>query len=613
MYQLVTTAGPDKGRYWELSEAGLTVGRGAECDIVVPDPIVSRQHCRLAVTGNRVRLEDLGSRNPPFVNGVPEREALLKAGDEIALGQRRFLVVAAGSSGLDAKDSRKTQTWAWEQEEPASLGVGSVEPPLDPRPSTVQDLALLYNIGRELSTCDSMARLTDEIVRRLRARFRPLRVWMAFPQGAEDLRLYEGASVTAPRDGAPPLEAMKTALAEQRGLLSAERLPAETEGEGERRFVFTLVGPLVLAGTRLAVVALQTEVPHGAYDEEDLQFLVLLCQSVAPLMCAVQNLERLRRDNERLRLQTDETLELVGNSRGIRKVRNQAKRAAQAVLNVLITGETGTGKELVARLIHAQSERAARPFVTVNCAAIPAQLFESQLFGYEKGAFTGAERAFPGRMAEADGGTLFLDEVGDLSADNQARILRAIELGTFRRIGALEDTRVDIRVVAATNKDLAAALEHGAFRRDLYHRLNGIEIYIPPLAERRSDVSVLAEYFLEAHRLEAKRPLKAFSKEALAYLASRPWPGNVRELRNRVLRAIGEAQHDPIEVADVIDTAPPADGYRADTLQPLAEIERRHIEAVLRQCEGNVSAAARVLEIGRTTLYKRMSEYGIQE
>jgi DNA-binding NtrC family response regulator len=250
--------------------------------------------------------------------------------------------------------------------------------------------------------------------------------------------------------------------------------------------------------------------------------------------------------------------------------------------------------------------------VTVNCAAIPRELFEGELFGHEKGAYTGAHDARPGLVSCAHGGTLFLDEVGDLSLENQARILRVVEYGVFRAVGASTETRVNLRVVAATNRDIEAAIKSGGFRVDLYHRLNGFEIHIPPLRERASDIAPLAEHFFQIGKGEAKRTLAGIAPEALDHLRSRPWPGNVRELRNCILRAIATARHDAIALGDVLDRVPRGPVGPVQPSLSLVEAEKTHIGATLRKCNGNIREAAKILQVSPSTLYRKITQYGIE-
>ena len=611
-FQLIAISGKHKGAFWTLDDSGLVLGRDGKCDIQVADPVVSRRHCRILLKVDRVHFEDLGSRNLALVNGIPTDAGFLKAGDEIAIGRERFLVSRTGPGKRSEAPEKAPDTVSWEKGQPIYLEVDSTKPATQTRPRTVQDLATLYEAAREFSSADSMGELLATLRQCLVERFKPLRLWIALVHNKDELTFCEhgeDGDVPAFSGAPPPVETMKKALQEGRGLI----VPREKRKSGKKTTVFTLVSPVVLGRVNVAVLGLQTQAPHGTYDEEDLRFLVLLGQSLAPVICAVENVEQLRRDNERLMAWAGESVTLIGKSRAMRSVRSQLGKAAKSDLSVLITGETGTGKELVARMIHAQSPRQAKPLVVVNCAAIPRDLFESQLFGYEKGAFTGADQASVGLLAQAHCGTLFLDEIGDLSFDNQARILRAIENGTFHRVGAREETCVDIRVIAATNKDVPTAIKEGLFRNDLYHRLNGFEIHIPSLRERPSDVPVLAEHFFQLDKNRAKRPLAGIAPEAIEHLQSRHWSGNVRELRNCIRRAVSVARHEMIRLDDVISFSEASAAHvPEDEPLSLEEVEKRHIAAILRQCGGNVRDAAKALRIGRSTLYKKIADYNIE-
>jgi DNA-binding NtrC family response regulator len=277
---------------------------------------------------------------------------------------------------------------------------------------------------------------------------------------------------------------------------------------------------------------------------------------------------------------------------------------------VLISGETGTGKELVAHLLHGLSDRRDGRFVTVNCAAIPRELFESELFGYEKGAFTGASTRKTGLMEQSDQGTLFLDEIGDLSLDNQAKILRAVDTKRFRRIGGNKEIAVDFRLVVATNKVLPTEIGKGGFREDLFHRINTIQIQLPPLRDRRSDILGLAQHFLVTCP-EAKNRELRFSPEAMEYLVSRSWPGNVRELRNVVQGAVALSQNSVVAVEDLFGVSSKDDG-EAFPLLTLADAEKRQITRALKACDGNVVEAAKRLGISKSTLYNKLAEYGLK-
>jgi two-component system, NtrC family, response regulator AtoC len=290
-----------------------------------------------------------------------------------------------------------------------------------------------------------------------------------------------------------------------------------------------------------------------------------------------------------------------------------ARAAARSASTVLVLGESGTGKELLARAIHAESPRCGGPFVAVSCAALTETLLESELFGYEKGAFTGAAARRAGKFEAADGGTLFLDEIGDISPKLQMDLLRVLEDRRFVRVGGNTPIQVDVRIVAATNRDLPKAVREGAFRDDLFYRLNVVAITLPPLRERREDIPLLVEHFLERLEAEMGRRVDGVSAEAMALLTSHPWPGNVRELRNVLERAMVVAGGPVIQARNLgLTPAPAAAGSAGEAMLSLDDVVGRHVEAVLQGTRGNISEAARVLGIDRVTLYHKLKKYGIR-
>lgn len=607
MFYLVAVAGEKRGNAWPVSEAGLLVGRAADNDVVLEDPVVSRRHCRLFLNSGTVHLQDEGGRNPVLVNGVPSQNKKLEPGDELSLGRQRFLVSdAMPIPRLHRPAGDGTDTVSWEKAEPITLPLDAAHPADENRPQTLQDLVMLHEVTRELSRCTTIASLVETVERRVMERFAPQGLWVAFAQGEEDFVFYQQGPAG---EDAPPMKAIRRAIGKREGFLA----PSKGRLEGTRGLVFTMTAPIVMGDENLGALALITGPPHGAYSEDDLRVLVLLAQSLAPLLWVVTDMEQLRRDYEQLRERSGQSLELVGKSRAIARVRGQIATAARSKLNVLITGETGTGKELVARSLHAQSGLRGGPLIVANCAAIPHDLFESTLFGHVKGAFTGAHESRIGLMAQAHGGVIFLDEIAELSIPSQATILRAIEYGTFLPVGAKEEVRVDIRVVAATNKDIRAAVKKGDFREDLYHRLNGFEIHIPPLRQRPSDIPILAMHFFNMAKAQAKRPIIGITPEALDYLRSQAWQGNVRELRNRIFRAVEVARHETLGLRDV--RAQDGSGEAspsAPTALKLADVEKAHITAVLSEHAGNIKKSSEVLGIARSTLYSKMDEYGIK-
>jgi DNA-binding NtrC family response regulator len=354
---------------------------------------------------------------------------------------------------------------------------------------------------------------------------------------------------------------------------------------------------------------------EGAYDylakPLDMQRLRLLVHKALEFQAVVAENHELR-----LRLQKrSEPSLLVGNSEAMRAITRLIEQVAYSDVTVLLQGESGTGKEIVARAIHHRSPRASRPFVTVNCAALPEQLLEAELFGHVKGAFTGAIASRPGRFQQADGGTLFLDEVGDLSPKGQGDLLRVLEDGTFRAVGGTELVQVNVRVLAATNQDLQAAVDAGKFREDLFYRLQIVPLSLPPLREHAEDVPVLIESFLNHFAAKHKRRHKTMSAEALRLCQRYPWPGNVRQLRNLMERLVITCRKTTIDLEDLPDEIRAHDQNATAFLvragMSLAEAEKLLIRQTLTHVTDNREEAARVLGISRRALQYKLKQYGL--
>ncbi|MCY3870257.1 MAG: sigma-54 dependent transcriptional regulator [Gemmatimonadetes bacterium] len=360
-------------------------------------------------------------------------------------------------------------------------------------------------------------------------------------------------------------------------------------------------------------------IKRGAYD-----FLEKPLDRDKVLMAISRALQtrELAAENRHLKQQIEGRYEMVGQSPALTEIRNQIARVAPTNGRVLILGESGTGKELIARAVHKMSHRAKNSFVKVNCAAIPEELIESELFGSDRGAFTGAVKTRDGKFLQADGGTLFLDEIGDMSLSVQAKVLRALEQGEFERVGGAKTFRVDVRVIAATNKNLHAEVEQGKFREDLYFRLNVVPLTAPPLRERREDIPELAEHFLKAYAEENGFLPKTLSAEARDLLLQYDWPGNIRELKNLVERLSIMVSGDTIYPEDL----PTLDGMSIPkqpdsfpdlgvgrTLRQVREaVERHYIAEALERHGGNVTRASNALGIERTNLHKKIKQYDLE-
>ena len=427
----------------------------------------------------------------------------------------------------------------------------------------------------------------------------------------------EGYTVEVARDG---FEGIEKAKMFQPAVLIADLQMPRMDGMetiARVREHFPDVVPIILTAhgsIRSAVEAIK----QGVYDYltkpfDNDQLLLVIRRAVA--------LSGLRREVLELRRQLSITRgvgTIAGESQAIATVRARIRRVAETDATVLIQGETGTGKELAARAIHFESRRKEGPFLIVDCTALPSNLIESEFFGHEKGAFTDAHERRPGKFEEANGGSIFLDEIGELPLDAQSKLLRVLQEMEFTRVGGTTPVKTDVRVIAATNKDLESEVRNGNFREDLFYRLNVLMVNIPPLREHLEDIPVYAQYFLSKHQGSANRNIRGFSESALAELMSRPWKGNVRELENVIQRAMLAACGEVIETADLntsgrVPTVDPEAGLEARVRRINEEAERQIILDALGQTNWNRTAAAQRLKISRKTLFNKMQLYGLEE
>jgi len=613
MYSLTSQTGSNKGLAWKIGQDKLVIGRAQNCDIFIGDSLVSRRHCEIVSNGDAIFLKDLGSSNATLVNGRPASQCTLRAGDQIAVGRALFLVTTQEQKNeVRPEDVSGATTVNLGDEQSQLLGDVTADLVAKAYPNSVTELATLFDVSRRCSRAANISDLMSVLFDTMEGYFHPTSMWFGLMQALSGELVYYSPQFADSIDSViPPNEIKRKAI---KALLRREGLNIPViSREGEvQRLATLLAAPIEFSGHQAGCIMLRLEAETRLPSDNDLRFLMAVAQTSAPYFHSMRQMERLKRDNETLRAVSRVSTTIIGDSPAIKQLRATIEKAAKTNLNVLVTGETGTGKELVSHILHEQSARAEGPLVIVNCAAIPAHLFESEFFGYEKGAFTGAAQRRIGYIEQANCGTLFLDEVGDLSLDNQAKLLRVIETGRFFRVGGTRETEADIRVVAATNKDVPALVRRGDFREDLYHRLNGFRIAIPPLRDRPDDIALLAQHFFKLSLGVAKRPLTGISDTAMDYIVGHPWPGNVRQLRNTIERAVALARADMIEVYDLVSSSGNLDEPDAEaTLLTLAQIEKKHIEKALERCNGRVNEAAQLLGIGRSTLYARIAEYGL--
>ena len=579
-----------------------TIGRQSDCPIRVGDRSVSRAHAEVWQHDGELRIRDCNSSNGTRVNDVVVREAPLRVGDTIRLGE---MVLEVCGPEDRAAPGGTTQTTLVVADRP--LALDAAQPAWLP---LREEVAALYSLGGTLGNC---AQRNEAF----RAFLEWLREWLGVNQAAVVVRAKEGPKIAvhsawpgragagiiywpAVRESFTKGEAVRCAVS-----ASAEATPKSTANGPDRQVVVAWL-PEIKPPTVVYAewTPDKTRTQHG-YPE-------LIHAAAQVLASALIDLGERRAPAKKPAQQAGvdllrDQLTLKGGE-AMRPVFAMIRQAAAVDATVLMTGETGTGKELVARAVHQRSLRCRGPFVARNCGAFPEALFESELFGHEPGAFTGASKRHQGVFEQADGGTLFLDEVGEIPLHLQTKLLRVLEEQTLQRVGGQETITVNVRVIAATNRNLAQAVKDGAFRQDLYYRLQVFTIDLPPLRERPGDVRRLAEHFLAQACRRMKAPEVAFAPEALAKLEVHTWPGNVRELRNTVERAVILSEGKTIGTEHIILTENPGQSVpiKSSGSISLDDIERQHIQKVLASVGGNKAKAASILGIDRTTLHRKL-------
>jgi Nif-specific regulatory protein len=499
------------------------------------------------------------------------------------------------------------------------------------------DLACLYEITRHLASATSLQDCLEKIVTTL-AEHKNMdngTVSIINPATGElEIEVAHGITAEAKRRGRYKLgegitgKVVATAepiivpqIGEEPMFLNRTR----TRGDERKKRSSFLCVPIIASQQSIGALSIDREYAEGfgLHSENDLRFLTvvsgLIAESVQRIQRVNEEKEALRQENSKLRRELsakNRIEEIIGNSSRMQEVFDMVHRVADSNATVLLRGESGTGKTLVAKALHHNSSRASGPFVVVNCSALPETLLESELFGHEKGAFTGATEAKKGRFEMAEGGTLFLDEIGEISPAVQVKLLNVIQERTFQRLGSTKTIKTDIRLVAATNRDLEKAVKEMAFREDLYYRLNVFPVYLPPLRERRTDILLLAEYFLEKYAKENGKEIKRITTPAIDLLIQYHWPGNVRELQNCMERAVLICDGTAIQSIHLPPSLQSADSIHSSKPLSLASavenFERELIIEALKKNNGNQTKAAKSLETSLRIINYKIHSYGIE-
>ena len=616
--KIIPIAGTAKGSIFELDDADLTIGRDANNHVCLNDQMVSRRHCVIRREKGLYKITDLESHNGTLVNGVPIKEHNLGHGDRIQIGDNYCLFLLHEDSGPAASNDVRFDDGGTVFNTSATRF--SLE---DALYSMARDLHLLIKLGEIVNTLQSLKALQRQLLES---------IFQVTPAERGAILLTEEslenpASVFAmDRVNGPdqPIHVSRTialqVLSEGKAVLCNSVIESDTLTKSESLMAAKvrslLCVPLMLHKRVIGIVYLETSESGAVLDESHLRVVAAIASFVSGTLDNMRHVEWLENENRRLQSDIEAERNMVGEGARMREIFHFIAKVAPADSTVLLRGESGTGKELAARAVHQKSRRAGKPFVAVNCAALTETLLESELFGHEKGAFTGAYAQKKGKFEVADGGTIFLDEVGEISLPAQSKLLRVLQEREFERVGGTRLIKVNVRVIAATNKDLEKAIKDGTFRDDLYYRLNVISRTMPPLRERPEDIPLLANYFVIKHGANCKRRVTGLSAQARAILVGYHWPGNVRELENAVEQAVVLGSMDRIQPEDlpehIYEASAPTGGHGMNYRDAVLEAKRQILQRALTQAGGSYTEAAKLLGIHPNNVHRLVRNMGLK-
>jgi transcriptional regulator with GAF, ATPase, and Fis domain len=599
--RLAAVSGKLKGAVFAVGDEALVIGRDTTAGLCIADASVSRRHSRIEKKETGFVITDLESLNGTFVNDLPVKNRLLEHGDRVRIGNVHFIFLTQ-----DGEPASKSSDVTLDEAQVISG-------------STVQirfDDAL-YQMARDLSALMKVSTVINSIrgLDNLLERLIELLFEVVPAQRGAILLTNEGAFETSRmfaldrargKDQAVRVSRtiVQQVLRDGVALLAGDaddekQLTTDSLISAHTRSVMCV--PLIVFDRKLGVLYLDSTLPRDKFNREHLQLVTAIAGIAAVAIENARQFEWLETENERLLADVNIEHNMIGDGAAMQRIYHFISKVAPTDATVLISGESGTGKELAARAIHRNSKRAQKAFMAVNCAALNDALLESELFGHEKGAFTGAISQKKGRLEAADGGTMFLDEIGELTPQLQVKLLRVLQERQFERVGGTATIKVDLRLIAATNKNLEEAIESGQFRQDLYYRLNVVSLEMPPLRDRREDIMLLGNYFADKYGAMCNRKLKGFSPEARACLTAYDWPGNVRELENTIERAIVLGTTEWILPEDLpealLETRVTAAGSLTTYHQAVVQNKKQMILRAIEDANHNHVEAARLLGI----------------
>ena len=584
---------------YELDASQPTrIGRGNGCQIFLSDPLSSRTHAIISYEAGRWVVSDADSRNGTLLNDKKISQSPLVSGDRVQIGSTELLFQ------LPEPDTRTPEGQTLVLEAPISVeasGATALNQLFAHKRS--QDLLDLYQLSICLIRCKTPEEVASLGLDLLRFRTKSTVVGFMLVDDHGELRPQQ----ISPTEMSDRLRlSPKLTESVSRDGLAVWVKGNVASGSKSADFADAICIPMLNENAVLGAVHMYRE--EGRYEQAHFDFAVSACNLLSVALQSSRAQASLTAEHQRLVQRSGDFSELLGNCPGMIKLKDRITRVAHASGCVLVRGESGVGKELVSRAIHRLSPRKDRPLLCVNCAAIPAELMESQLFGHKKGAFTGADRDHNGWFQQAHTGTLFLDEVGEMTLDGQAKLLRILEGHPFMPVGSSQEVTVDVRVIAATNRDLRDYVREKKFREDLYYRLSVFELVVPPLRDRGDDIEMLMEHFLDHFRKQHGRPNLRISPASRKLLKEYAWPGNIRQLRNVIDSAIVLASGSMIEPSDLSLRDVGTD--HLDSLR-LDVWEERLIKEALKRTDNNIIDATKLLGVSRATLYRKLEQYTI--
>jgi transcriptional regulator with GAF, ATPase, and Fis domain len=630
--RLLVIAGPAKESTIPLPEGEATLGRDPANAVAVADASVSRKHCLLRrEEDGRFQIKDLDSRNGTLVNGQAVKEQWLRHGDEIATGDSVFLFL------LEEQDQAVPASGVEFDDNPSAAETKLIHPRevIYLQPDRLQrELPATSQVARNLSALLKISRVVHAIrdLEELQAQLLDL-IFEVVPAGRGAILLAEGAGkefnclyARTRHAGQPQQVRVSRTIVRQVMKDNVAILGVDVPATAKLRDVESLVAsevrtllcvPLTVFQRAIGCIYLDSTNAADRFEEDHLQLLTAIAGVSAVALDNARRLQWLEEENRRLTTEVRQEQSLVGEGARIKEIFQFLARVAPTESTVLIEGESGTGKELVARALHRNSHRASKPFVAINCAAIPESLLESDLFGHERGAFTGAAVQKQGRLQVAEGGVVFLDEIGELAPALQVKLLRVLQEREFERVGGTHSIKIDVRLIAATNRDLNEAVRNGEFRQDLYYRLAVVKLTMPPLREHREDIPMLTRHFVQKYAKRSKVKAKPVSREAMAALVNYEWPGNVRELENAIERALVMGSSDAVLLEDLpeslLEQESPAEMHQGKYHASVKELKKQLIVDAVEQTRGNYVEAAGILGVHPNYLHRLIRNLGLKQ